>query len=90
MAATSSGGRVEAYLDGVRRLATSRGRSTRTQFLAFVLTILLLAECIASLEVAAGARMAVDITLARVFQLACLGLTLAIVVRRLHDAGRSA
>jgi len=86
----ASGGPVEAYLDGVRRFATFSGRSNRAQFFAFVLTNLAISEGIAALEVAAGARVAAEITSARVFQLVVLLPTLAVWARRLHDQGRTA
>ncbi|MEE2939546.1 MAG: DUF805 domain-containing protein [Planctomycetota bacterium] len=81
---------LEAYLDGVRRFATFSGRSNRTRFFTFVLVNLAISELIATLEVAAGARVAAEITFARAFQLAVLLPTLAVWARRMHDLGRTA
>jgi len=80
---------MNAYFDAMRRYATFRGRSTRSQFWLFTLVFTVLMAICFSLDMATGIGSEEALPITGLCYALHLIPTLAVTVRRLHDTDRS-
>lgn len=80
---------MTAYLDAMRRYAAFSGRSTRSQFWLYHLTLLALALTGFIIDIAIAGPAGPEPRVSAVLVIAHYIPSLAIIVRRLHDSNRS-
>jgi len=80
---------MTAYLDAMRRYATFKGRSTRTQYWLYHLGVLVLAIVGWVIDIAISGPRGPEPLVSAVIVIAHYIPSLAIIVRRLHDTDKS-
>ncbi|TNM66219.1 DUF805 domain-containing protein [Aliirhizobium smilacinae] len=80
---------MTAYLDAMRRYATFKGRSTRSQFWLYHLGVLVLAIVGFIIDIAIAGPRGPEPLVSAVIIIAHYIPSLAIIVRRLHDTNQS-
>jgi len=80
---------MTAYFDAMRRYATFKGRSTRSQFWLYHLGVLVLAIVGFIIDIAIAGPLGPEPVVSAVVIIAHYIPSLAIIVRRLHDTDKS-
>lgn len=80
---------MTAYFDAMRRYATFRGRSTRSQFWLYHLGVLILAIVGYVIDIAISGPRGPEPIVSAVIMIAHYIPSLAVIVRRLHDTDKS-
>lgn len=80
---------MTAYFDAMRRYATFKGRSTRSQFWLYHLGVLILAIVGYVIDIAISGPRGPEPIVSAVIMIAHYIPSLAIIVRRLHDTDKS-
>lgn len=80
---------MSAYFDAMRRYATFKGRSTRSQFWLYHLGVLVLAIIGWVIDIAISGPLGPEPLVSAVIVIAHYIPSLAIIVRRLHDTDKS-